>query len=506
MSTARRRGGILATAKHFPGHGDTDTDSHRDLPVLAADRARLARGRAGAVPAGGRGRRRRRHAGAHRGAGGRPVGRARHPVAGAGRRDAARRAGLHRPDRHRRPRDGRPAPGLDRRGGGARRPGGQRRAAAAGRQPGRRPVAGPGGGRRASSPRRGSTPRCAGCSRSRRGWGSTASGWSTPTRSARRWRGPRTWRGPNEVAAAAITLVRNDGGILPLAAERPLRIFHLALASGDNRAGDAIQRAELAARRVPFESRALGREVSAATADEIVAAAAGFTHVVVSAFGRGVAGDDGLGGMPRAQLELVRRLDRTGVPVILVSLGSPYVLRYLAEVPAQLCAYGAAPSSQRAAVAALFGEIDVTGTLPVTPAGALSQRPRHPARAAADDARAGRCRGAPPAAARRRRADRRRPQRLPRAAGVPGRGPGGRAARRAGPAAPLRPAVLRRRSAGRGRRHDLRPGQPDQGRRHHHHGDDPGGRGPAGAGQAGARLPAALHRRRQGPGDASATC
>lgn len=33
--------GVLATLKHFPGHGDTTTDSHRSLPVLPFDRARL---------------------------------------------------------------------------------------------------------------------------------------------------------------------------------------------------------------------------------------------------------------------------------------------------------------------------------------------------------------------------------------------------------------------------------------------------------------------------------
>lgn len=36
-----RDGGLLTVAKHFPGHGDTETDSHLSMPVLAVTRTRL---------------------------------------------------------------------------------------------------------------------------------------------------------------------------------------------------------------------------------------------------------------------------------------------------------------------------------------------------------------------------------------------------------------------------------------------------------------------------------
>ena len=40
-SSGLESGGVLSVSKHFPGHGDTETDSHHSLPYLPFDKARL---------------------------------------------------------------------------------------------------------------------------------------------------------------------------------------------------------------------------------------------------------------------------------------------------------------------------------------------------------------------------------------------------------------------------------------------------------------------------------
>jgi beta-N-acetylhexosaminidase len=169
-----------------------------------------------------------------------------------------------------------------------------------------------------------------------------------------------------EIARQSITVVRNDGGLLPLHAEAPLRILHLVLSSDIH--NDAIQgwpEDELEARRIPTDTVSLGPEVSEETARQIESDAARYTHVLASAFVR-VRGGKGSVDMSESHARLLTALAASGRPVILVSFGSPYLLRQAPEVPAYVCAFSSAESSQRAAVAALFGEYAVGGKLPVT--------------------------------------------------------------------------------------------------------------------------------------------
>jgi beta-N-acetylhexosaminidase len=168
------------------------------------------------------------------------------------------------------------------------------------------------------------------------------------------------------IARASITVVRNEGHVLPLHAEQPLRLLHLVLSSDiHNTAIHGIPEEELAARRIPTETVSLGPEVSEETSAALVARAPEFTHVLASSFVR-VTSSKGTADMAPSHARLLQGLAKTGRPVIAVSFGSPYLLRQFPEVPVYMAAYGSADSSQRAAVAALFGEYAVSGKLPVT--------------------------------------------------------------------------------------------------------------------------------------------
>ena len=179
---------------------------------------------------------------------------------------------------------------------------------------------------------------------------------------------PEDARRAAELAAASITVVRNDGDVLPLEAESQLRLLQLVITGSHGASARGLDADELARRRIEVETRRLGPEVSAETAEEIVAAAPGFTHVVVSALVRVASGESRAesGGLSPSQRRLLARLQAARPPIILISFGSPYLLVHLPEVPVYVCAYSWASASRRAAVAALFGETPVGGRLPVT--------------------------------------------------------------------------------------------------------------------------------------------
>ncbi len=173
-----------------------------------------------------------------------------------------------------------------------------------------------------------------------------------------------------KIAEASITVIRNDTNILPLRAEAPLRVLNLVLVDDLG-----FPETQFEIRKIENKSITLGEEITQESADEILEGIEDFTHILVSTSNRRETISPSL-------RQLLDRLAATDIPMITASFGSPYALAQLPETPASLCTYGTSGPSRRAAVAALLGEIDIRGKLPVSlseelPAGYGLEIPRH---------------------------------------------------------------------------------------------------------------------------------
>jgi beta-N-acetylhexosaminidase len=166
-----------------------------------------------------------------------------------------------------------------------------------------------------------------------------------------------------QIADKSVTLVRNEGNLLPLAPDASTAYFILteahATVEGQAFLTEARKRAPLA------NVTLLNASMMDADLEAAVARAAAASRYVVAAFSAVAAyrGNTALGGGFPA---MIMNLIGTKKPVMLIALGNPYLLRAFSGVAGYVTTYSTVPTSEIAAVKALFGEIPITGKLPVT--------------------------------------------------------------------------------------------------------------------------------------------
>ncbi|MBK6406214.1 MAG: hypothetical protein IPF66_14960 [Holophagales bacterium] len=167
-----------------------------------------------------------------------------------------------------------------------------------------------------------------------------------------------------EVARRGLTLVREAQGALPLRSGTKL----LALAIHDDRASVAIDttlQSELKKRAGTVEYVRLDPTSCAGEGAALAGKAVAADAILVGLFVRPRSGRGTLE-IPAEGKAAVAALLASGRPVIAVSFGSPYLLRDVPALPTYLCGYGPQALVQSAAVRALYGEEAIEGRLPVT--------------------------------------------------------------------------------------------------------------------------------------------
>jgi CubicO group peptidase (beta-lactamase class C family) len=182
-----------------------------------------------------------------------------------------------------------------------------------------------------------------------------------------------------EVAAAAVTLLRDRQEVLPIDARRWNNVLVVGVSDNATPLEVTPLASALRARLGSVTARGIDGRTSGDEAAALMADAARAT-VVVMAVRAAVRSNQERISLPDTQQRYGQMLAGLEVPVVLVALGSPYVVSAFPDPGAAVVAYGWSDPLQRALARALTGEIPWRGKLPVSvpgiyPLGHGAERP-----------------------------------------------------------------------------------------------------------------------------------
>jgi beta-N-acetylhexosaminidase len=172
-----------------------------------------------------------------------------------------------------------------------------------------------------------------------------------------------------QICDRSVTLVRNQNDFVPLKPSVSLKpsedtAFFILTEGSTTVEGQAFA-LEVRKRSVMANVTILDTRMPDADLQAAVDRANGASRYVVVAFASVAANRGSValgGGFP----QLVENLVATKKPVALIAMGNPYLLRNFPDVAAYMTTYSTVPPSEVSAVKALFGEIPIGGKLPVS--------------------------------------------------------------------------------------------------------------------------------------------
>jgi beta-N-acetylhexosaminidase len=176
-----------------------------------------------------------------------------------------------------------------------------------------------------------------------------------------------------EAFARALTLVKDDRRQVPLSVGRATPVLYLSIL--DYPSGWQIAAPsrtfipELKKRWPQVTAIELSDHTPRAELDLVRALVPRYGAVVASVFVRAASGSGRLDLVPDLVgllKDLARITDRTAIPFVTCFFGNPYTASFVPELPAMLLTYDFYDQPERAAVRALAGEAPIAGKLPIT--------------------------------------------------------------------------------------------------------------------------------------------
>ncbi|MCX6166357.1 MAG: glycoside hydrolase family 3 C-terminal domain-containing protein [Ignavibacteriae bacterium] len=172
------------------------------------------------------------------------------------------------------------------------------------------------------------------------------------------------------IADESITLVKNENRNIPFGKrmiKRKETCLIISLNNGNEKANSDYFLNTFSEKGNNYFSELISYDIKGDVnnSEEIINDAKNFAYVIIPIYAK-VKMRTGTVGLPKSQIELINNLIENGIPVCVISFGNPYLLQGFKNIDCYICAYGDGESSINAAIKCLFGEIGFKGKLPIT--------------------------------------------------------------------------------------------------------------------------------------------
>jgi len=176
---------------------------------------------------------------------------------------------------------------------------------------------------------------------------------------------PENVREANLTAEKSITLLKNDDRIFPLTSEKAGKTLFVVIAADDDAVEGVaftpeIQRRAPRAKIVRLDPRSTPQEY-----EKVLSDVREFDSIILAPFVKRAA-LKGTVALPENQTNFIKQIIQTNKPVAVIAFGSPYLIRQFPEAKNYVVTYAIEEVAQTALVRAMFGEVAFAGRLPVS--------------------------------------------------------------------------------------------------------------------------------------------
>jgi beta-N-acetylhexosaminidase len=173
------------------------------------------------------------------------------------------------------------------------------------------------------------------------------------------------------VADRGVTLLRNGGNVVPIDSTKPLRVLLVALsADPDAYPGETI---EPEIRWRVDSLKALRADTQYFGVSQLKLPPPNTYDVAIAALFVRVADRKGNVGFPDDERDFVNQMLAAGKPTVVIGFGSPYLIERFPSAQSWIAEFSTNDVGQKAAARALFGQIPFVGKIPVTVPGTVKR-------------------------------------------------------------------------------------------------------------------------------------